>query len=225
MATHSSGANKLFFWTSSTTAFTTAFAENAYSSAKIGIAGTSASSASLWGQVRKTMGGKITLTRNGEILELGNDVDGLQDIVISGPDIWELQFENVQMDIPYFQNLTNLDPTQSNNWSATGRPTGTTSAIGGKLSYEGQSLLTNGITVLIYRAAYDPGNTTNTPKLGTGSDPLAWLFFKFVLADRSLILDYDSKGQLMFSCRMRAVGIDTTSFDNIAYVNGYLTYF
>lgn len=168
-----------------------------------------------WLQLRKKAG--VTLKRNGAMLELENDVDGMTDVVISESDKWELSMDITQMDKDMFFNLTGLDPTKGLEFPASGN------GVGGKLSYVGTSMLANGFPVLLLRSKYDGGNTTDVPKLGTGADPLGWCFFKMVLADRNMELKYDPKGQLVLPLALKPVAVDGTTNKGVAFWHGAMT--
>lgn len=166
-------------------------------------------------QMRKKQG--ATLNRDGEMLDLENDVEGMSDEVITAPDKWTLDMEITEISKVTLFNLAGLDPSAALDWAASA------SIVAGKLSYIGTSMLARGFPVLILRSSYDGGNTGDIPKLGSGSDPLAWCWFKMVVASRKLELKYDPKGQLYLPLSLKPVAVDGTTNKGVAFCHGALT--
>jgi hypothetical protein len=207
----SSGGIQIFL---GTPGFTPAQIDAAFNGGAIPCADTGSSPVN-WIQAKKKQG--ATLAREGATIDLDNDVDGLTDVVISEIDKWTLQMDITQIDKDMFFNLTGLDPTKALQFPSS------LPGIGGRLSYIGTSMLANGFPVLMIRQKYDAGNTGNVPKLGSGSDPLAWCWFKMVLADRKLQLKYDPKGQLILPITLKPVAVSGAVNASVAFWNGPMT--
>lgn len=211
MANESGGGNRLFL---GKTAFSASQIDSVYGGAiPLPTSGTVYN----WIQIRKGMDGKITLDRDGATIDIGNDVDGLTDVIITDIDKWTLNFENAQIDKNFLWSLGGFDPSIAMDFA----PSATVKGLKG--SYIGTSMITNGVPGLLYRSKYDPTNTTDVPKVGNGSDPVAFAICKLVLVDRKISLNYDAKGQLLVSCSMRAVSVDGSTNKGVLGANGALT--
>ena len=206
----SSGAYRIFVGKSQ---FSAAQIEAAYTAKQIADQDTITNAVN-WLQLKTK--GALTISRNGEVLELDNEVDGLCDIEIVGRDDWMAKFDMAELSFANLVNLISLDPTQAINFATadTGR--------GFKLNYSGQSLLNQSFPVLIYRKKYDAANLGDEPKLGAGSDPLAFCFVKMVISERGLEENQDPKGQKIYSVSLKPVAVDGTSELAVGGVRGLL---
>lgn len=159
--------------------------------------------------------GALTLSRSGETLELENEQEGLVDVVISGRDEWEVKFDLSEIDAKIFFNLLGLTPDQNIDFD-------TTDVLRNiSLNNAGVSMLSNGFPVFFYRKQFDPNNLTDTPKVGTGSDPLAFCFAKGVLSSRDLEISYDAKGQMVVTVSIKPVSVNGTTNKGVGIVNGH----
>ena len=168
-----------------------------------------------WLQLRTK--GTLTLSRSGETLDLENEQEGLVDVIISSRDDWTLKFDISEISAKMFFNMLGLTPNTAIDFATTD----TSRSI--PLNNSGVSMQTNGFPVFFYRRQYDATNLTDDPKVGTGSDPLAYCFTKGVLADRTLELAYDAKGQMVASITIKPIAVGGTTNKGVAIVNGAFT--
>jgi hypothetical protein len=163
-----------------------------------------------WKQIFTNGEAKITISR--DLLDLQTDQEGIRKRIINGIDkveieipIADISYETI---VKYFQiNPTDVDTT------------GSVKALKG--SYRGTEI-TNSFSILLYHTSYDPSNLTDTPKLGTGSDPTAMLFFKVVSAS-GLEITYNPSGQQILTLKLQALSVDGTNNKGVLGVVGTLS--
>jgi hypothetical protein len=193
------GAYRVFF---STYAWTAANIDSA-------VGGTIPNSVT-WKQIFTNGEAKITISR--DLLDLQTDQEGIRKRIINGVDkveveipIADISYETI---VKYFQiNPTDVDTSDG------------VKALKG--SYRGTEI-TNSFSILLYHTSYDPSNLTDTPKLGTGSDPTAILLFKVVSAS-GLEISYNPSGQQILTLKLQALSVDGADNKGVLGVVGTLS--
>lgn len=161
--------------------------------------------------------GEVMVSRNGETIDLENNVDGLIDIAISARDDWKIEFELAKIDFAMLYNLFALDPSGTIDFDTV------LTGLGGKLDYVGASLLNFSFPIILQAKSYDPSNTGDEPKFGTGSDPLSFCFFKVAPATREMALAMDANKQTTIKVVLKPVAVDGATNKGVAYAFGALT--
>lgn len=161
--------------------------------------------------------GEVMVSRNGEVLDLENNVDGLIDIVISARDDWKIEFDLAELSFLQLLNLGAMDPSSAIDFDSVA------TGVGGLLDYVGVSMLNFSFPLLAYSKAYDSGNTGDKPKLGSGSDPMAFCFFKATLATREMSIRMDANKQTVVKIVLKPVAVDGTTNKGVAFTFGALT--
>ncbi len=165
-----------------------------------------------------------TFTREGEVLDVTTQEEGLKKVVVTSPD-------KVTLEVPVadiiMQNFTELMLIDTGSWSSSVSNT----IIPVSLGEVGADLLAYGRPFLLIDKSYQALSTSadaNVPfvpssSLGTG-DPLAMCFINGGLADRNYSLAFGPKGQQILNVRLAFSEESSTHTDGntFCYVQGLL---
>lgn len=141
--------------------------------------------------------GNVSIRFSRETINLTTNQEGIRKIVFSSPDTVEISIPFADISYETIAKYVRVNPT---NITSTPR-------VGLRGSYYGADATQNYLPLFIYHLAYDPDNNTDTPKLGTGSDPMAFLFFGVVPAGE-IELAYEPDAQQIFTITFRAISVD-----------------
>jgi len=163
-----------------------------------------------WEQIFTNGEAKITFSR--DLLDLQTDQEGMRKRIINSVDKVEIQIPIADISYEKIVKYFQINPTDT-------ATTGSVKMLKG--SYRGAET-TNSFSILLYHTSYDPDNLTNTPKLGTGSDPTAILLFKVVSAS-GLEISYNPSGQQILTLKVQALSVDGANNKGVIGVIGTLT--
>ncbi len=187
MANVLTGAYRIFI---RDVAFTGAQIDNAIQTGKI--------PSTNWKQIFTN--GDVTVKFSREILDLQTSQEGVVKSIISTHDTIEIEvpFADISKEtIIKYCMINPVDVTDANFKPLKG-------------SYRGADLSSNAKPLLIYHISYDPDNDGDTPKLGTGSDPQALLFFS-VVNTSGIELTYSPDAQQVLKVTFKALSVKGTT--------------
>lgn len=206
------------------TVLTGAYAIFQYSSAlngaqidelKAGIIPTSSYGIGGWTRLFTSAEDGLTINRESGVLDLKTQEEGLKASVIIDSDVWTMNIPVANIDVATYRDLLQLNPNEYGT-------TNVTIALNG--DYQGFDMLSNGKPILVYHKSYHKSSEgRDTPTLGTGSDPSAWVFTKGGLSDRNMEVSYDPNTQQIQNVVFKFIAVDGTSEMNVLGVYGVLT--
>jgi len=174
-----------------------------------------------WRRVFTSADEAATLSREGEVLDLMTQEEGLKKVVVTAPD-------KINLEIPVadviMQNFSELYITNTAYWSSSV----SNSIIPVSLSQVGTDLLSYGRPYLVIDKAYQALSTSadmNVPNItSTGTDPLMMCFIKGGLADRNYTLSFGPKAAQIMNCKLTFAQVSSTltGGNTFCYTQGLL---
>lgn len=162
-----------------------------------------------------------TFTREGEVLDMMTQEEGLKKTVIVSPDKCSLEFPCSDV---VMQNFSELFITNTAYWTSSV----SNSIIPVSLSAVGTDLLSYGRPYLLIDRAYQALSTSadlNVPYVSSSNpDPLAMCFIKGGLADRNYSLSFGPKTAQVLNVKLAFAQVSSTlsGGNTFAYVQGAL---
>lgn len=170
-----------------------------------------ATSSAAWKRVYTSMTDGATLSREGSVLEVGTQEEGIIGAIISDIDRWSLSIPIADISVENAKVFMMLNPALASSSGTTGV------RIDG--SYVGTDLMDYGYIMVIANKAYAT-TSFDTPPL---TDPNAFVFVNGVSNDRSASISYDPASQQMYNVSIGFSAIASSSGESCFAYNGTLT--
>lgn len=153
-----------------------------------------------WKRVGFKDGATVRISRKVDKLRL--DGIGIIKVVGGEDDGVDVSFNLADISLYNLLNILQINPDE----------TSTTAHFTRLKSLEGADLTAKGRPILLVHSEYDPTNKSDTPKIGTGADPKAFLLFN-ACPTEDLTIEYKTPQQ-QIPVKMACVAVDGTADAN-----------